>query len=258
MNARIKVIFKHELMVLRRNKMIVGAMLFLPLCFVGTAVFSLVAIKEDAEDILTSFISPPALAHLTPVEALLVLMNDTMMLMHLMLPVILPTAIAAYSIVGEKRERSLEPLLSTPITEGELLFAKALAAILPAVAVGWFAFAVNVVAVYAVCGGAVALEAARPMWLAGVLLLAPMLASISTWIALIASSRFKDVRSVEAVCSLGVLPLSGVMIWVLMKQVYLTMSYVLLSSLVLLVVNVLLFKVTVRLFGREKILTSWR
>ncbi len=258
MNARIKAIFYHELMVLRRNKMIVGAMLFLPLCFIGTAVVSLAGMKSDAEDVLTSFRPPPELGHLAPIDALLVIMNDTMMFMHLMLPMILPTAIAAYSIVGEKRERSLEPLLSTPVTEGELLLAKALSAIVPAVAIGWFSFIANVVGVYAVCGKAVALEAARPMWLAGVVLLAPMLASVSTWIALIASSRFKDVRSVEAVSSLGVLPLSGLMVWVLMKQVYLTMSFVLLTSLILLVVNILLFRITIRLFGREKILTSWR
>src|SRR3989442_4113341 len=43
----------------------------------------------------------------------------------------LPTVIASYSLVGEKVERSLEPLLATPITDGELLVGKGIAAFLP-------------------------------------------------------------------------------------------------------------------------------
>ena len=44
---------------------------------------------------------------------------------------VLPTAIAAYSIVGEKVEKSLEPLLATPTTDGEILLGKSIAALLP-------------------------------------------------------------------------------------------------------------------------------
>ncbi len=44
---------------------------------------------------------------------------------------VLPTIIASYSFVGEKVEKSLEPLLATPTTDGELLLGKSLAAFLP-------------------------------------------------------------------------------------------------------------------------------
>ena len=44
----------------------------------------------------------------------------------------LPVAIASYSLVGEKVERSLEPLLATPATDGEILLGKGLAASPPA------------------------------------------------------------------------------------------------------------------------------
>jgi len=40
---------------------------------------------------------------------------------------VLPTAIAAYSIVGEKVEKSLEPLLATPTTDSEILLGKSIA-----------------------------------------------------------------------------------------------------------------------------------
>jgi len=55
------------------------------------------------------------------------------MALFLMMPAIIPVTIAAYSIVGEKNTHTLEPLLATPITTGQLLTGKALAAAIPAV-----------------------------------------------------------------------------------------------------------------------------
>jgi hypothetical protein len=49
----------------------------------------------------------------------------------------LPVAIASYSLVGEKIERSLEPLLATPATDGEILLGKGIAAFVPPVAAIW-------------------------------------------------------------------------------------------------------------------------
>ena len=67
-------------------------------------------------------------------------------LMFMILPVAIPVTIAAYSIVGEKTSRSLEPLLATPITTTELLVGKMIAACVPAVAVTWLAFLVYAIA----------------------------------------------------------------------------------------------------------------
>ena len=47
--------------------------------------------------------------------------------------VTLPTLIASYSFIGEKLEKSLEPLLATPTTDGELLFGKSLGAFIPCI-----------------------------------------------------------------------------------------------------------------------------
>ena len=47
------------------------------------------------------------------------------------IPVVLPSIMGSYSIVGEKIEKSLEPLLATPTTDGELLLGKSLATFLP-------------------------------------------------------------------------------------------------------------------------------
>src|SRR6201996_3480857 len=49
----------------------------------------------------------------------------------------LPATLASYSLVGEKVERSLEPLLATPASDGEILLGKALAALVPPLLVMW-------------------------------------------------------------------------------------------------------------------------
>jgi len=48
-------------------------------------------------------------------------------------PVAASMSVAAYTVIGEKQARTLEPLLATPITTFELLLAKVLGALIPAV-----------------------------------------------------------------------------------------------------------------------------
>ena len=59
-----------------------------------------------------------------------------------LIPAILPSIIASYSFVGEKIEKSLEPLLATPTTDGELLLGKSLAAFIPCMAVTYIGAAI--------------------------------------------------------------------------------------------------------------------
>ncbi len=62
------------------------------------------------------------------------------MLLFMIIPLAIPVTISAYSIVGEKTTRSLEPLLATPITTAELLIGKSLASLIPAVVATYGAF----------------------------------------------------------------------------------------------------------------------
>ena len=61
-----------------------------------------------------------------------------------------PLGIASYSIVGEKVEKSLEPLLATPLTDGEILLGKAISAIIPTLIAMYAAAAVFMVGIDAV------------------------------------------------------------------------------------------------------------
>jgi ABC-2 type transport system permease protein len=65
-----------------------------------------------------------------PVAGIIVFL-DAFSFFYIMLAAMLPITLASYSIVGEKVENSLEPLLATPITDEEFLFGKILAAFIP-------------------------------------------------------------------------------------------------------------------------------
>jgi ABC-2 type transport system permease protein len=56
---------------------------------------------------------------------------ESIIYIFVILATVLPSTIAAYSIVGEKVEKTLEPLLATPTTDGEILLGKSIASFIP-------------------------------------------------------------------------------------------------------------------------------
>lgn len=51
----------------------------------------------------------------------------------IILAAIIPTAAASYSVMGEKVENTLEPLLATPLTNDEIILGKILSAFIPCI-----------------------------------------------------------------------------------------------------------------------------
>lgn len=103
------------------------------------------------------------------------------------------TIIAAYSVVGEKTTRSLEPLLATPVTTVELLMGKALAAVIPAVGATWACFLLFVLLMVPLgASPAVAGYILGPTWLTAIFLLSPLMAVMAVNFALMVSSRVSD------------------------------------------------------------------
>jgi len=171
----------------------------------------------------------------------------------------LPTAIASYSMVGEKVEKSLEPLLATPTTDSEILLGKSAAALLP-----------PLVSIYA---GATIFMALMdrftydtlgylffPNWSAAVtlLLVAPMAAICSVEVNVIISARFSDVRAAQQLGGILVLPFAGIYVAAEIGLATLNVINLLAISGTMLVVDALLFYVATATFRREEILTKWK
>src|SRR5213076_1478161 len=116
-----------------------------------------------------------------------------------------------YSIVGEKVEKSLEPLLATPTTDGEILLGKGISAFLPPIAAIWGGSAVFMVLMDLVTRGTLGYNF-FPNWNAGIVLslVVPPAAIMSVeWNGII-SARVSDVRVAMQLGARVALPFGGI------------------------------------------------
>jgi ABC-2 type transport system permease protein len=193
------------------------------------------------------------------IECVQIFLVNQFMIMFLMMPLIIPVAIAAYSIVGEKTTRSLEPLLATPITTVELLTGKALASALPAILITWLCFAVFLLLMPLVGATPGLIQyVAGPIWLTAILVISPLMAIASVNLALIISSRVNDPRVAEQMASVLLVPLLGILFGQLAGIIILDMRLIVISILFMLALDTALILVGARLFQRETILTRWK
>lgn len=181
------------------------------------------------------------------------------LILFMLLPVIIPTTIAAYSVVGEKTTHTLEPLLATPVTTEELLAGKSLAAALPAIGATWLSFFLFVL-LMPLAGATPALRGyvLGPVWLTGVLLVGPLMAIAAVNFAIMVSSRVNDARVAEQISAVLILPVLGLLFAQLAGALVISERLMLLVAAAFVVVDIALVYLAARLFRRETILTRWR
>ncbi len=172
----------------------------------------------------------------------------------------LPVSIAAYSIVGEKVEKSLEPLLSTPTTDSEILLGKTLAAFLPSMAAVWSGSVLFMVLVDHLTRSTFGYYVYPNVEIAIVLLLlAPLACLFAIEVTLLLSSWASDVRTVQQVGSLLFLPF--ILLYVLSEVGVVSLddpTELLALAGVLALVVLVLFSASRAVFHREEILTRWK
>jgi ABC-2 type transport system permease protein len=171
----------------------------------------------------------------------------------------LPTAIASYSIVGEKQEQSLEPLLATPTTDGEILLGKSIGALLPPLVAIWIGGVIFMGLIDYYLFGLLG-YLYFPNWVMAVimLLLVPLSAITAVEVSVIISARVNDVRTAQQLGSLIVIPFALIYVLGEINAFPLTVLYLLILAAVLLAVDVGLFYVATATFKREEILTRWK
>lgn len=174
-----------------------------------------------------------------------------------LVPVVGAMTLVTTSIVGEKQARTLEPLLATPLTTGELLLAKTGTALLVALAslLTGYALLLGLVATTAEPGVASTLVTWRALTLVGGV--APAAALVALTLGAIVSTRAKDARSAQQAGVVVVLPLVAVFVAQLNGQTTFHTVDLVVATLVLLAIAAALAVVAVRAFDRERILIRW-
>jgi ABC-2 type transport system permease protein len=227
-----------------------------------TIIYSLIAVPTLITVVLPSVISYAGHRHggtgLAPAELIVLLPAFTFF--YAMLATYLPTAIASYTIVGEKVEKSLEPLLATPTTDDEILLGKGIAAFLPPLGAVLAASVLFMILMDVVTRGDLGYYY-FPNWSAAIILfaLAPLGTLMSVQANVIVSSRASDVRTAQQLGALTIIPFAGLYVSGELGIVDLgTTNNLLIVAGALVLVDVLLFFVARATFRREEILTKWR
>ena len=181
------------------------------------------------------------------------------LLFFVIMSVAVPTTLAAYSFVGEKTNRSLEPLLAAPLSDGELLLGKYLSAFVPTMVVllaSWATFTALADVLVMPRLGQPPLPNAT--WLLGVLVVMPLFSFLGISLNVLISTKVSDVRTAQQYGALIVMPLiflfslggSGVFL--------LSPSTLLQIAGVLGLADLGVFLLTLKVFRREEILTKWK
>jgi ABC-2 type transport system permease protein len=170
-----------------------------------------------------------------------------------------PVGMASYSIVGEKVERSLEPLLATPMDDGEILLGKSLAAFLPTIAAIYFGAATYMALIDALSHQQLG-YLFYPNWTMAVFLLlaTPLTCMFSIELSVIISARITDVRAANQFGGLIVIPFMGLYVAAEIRIISLDAGTLLVISAILLLVDVVLFFISRSTFRRDEILTRWK
>jgi len=192
------------------------------------------------------------------IDQVLPMMFNMILMIFIIVPATLPTIIASYSIVGEKNNRSLEPLLATPTTDGELLTGKIFSAFIPSMASTLLAFSLGVILLDVVLIPKVAYPLLPNLtWVLSMLLLAPTACLMSVLACVLVSSKVSDVRAAQQVGGFVVMPVVVLMLGVLSGFIFLSPLMIFVFAAVYGCIDLGLFYFARAVFNRETILTKW-
>ena len=249
---------------IKKNKYIMTTLILMPLLFaiiypiifIGSA---LAVENTDTSDLEAITGMVPNAETMTPQQILITYLANLMLILFSMVPGIIPTFIASYSFVGEKLNKSMEPLLATPTTDTEVLLGKSLAVFLPTMLVTYMSSCVLVVLVdwltFPIFNR---LFFPNIELLIVLFLFAPAISIMSIELNVLVSSKVNDVRAAQQIGGLVVLPLVIILIASLLNIFSINPISLLLLSALIILLDVGLLYLSKSIFQREEILTLWK
>lgn len=237
---RVGAVVRKEVREFRRNRFVISTMAVMPFVFLITPMLTLFRIPDSATG--------------SQVKAAVGVMS----LLMLIVPIVIPPVIAAYSVVGERDQGTLEPVLTAPVRASELLLGKAVAAFVPSVGA---AYAIYFIAAISIRFGAAHVVSAvvwhAPQMLAQILF-TPLLALWAIWVGIGISTRAGDVRVAQQLATLAGLPLLGFTSLISFQLITPSVPLAIGLALALLAADIAAWRVVSRLFDRERLIAGPR
>jgi len=252
-------VFGKEWREISSNRLLLGAVAAPAIIFaaIPTAIVAFIQINDldmsqlgQIESMLSAFPGlPPKLA----AQGFIV---TNFMAYFLLIPAMVPIAIASQSVIGERQARSLEPQLATPVSVSELLAGKVLAAALPAVLATWIVWVAYGLINAALADPRLLRMVFSPQWIVAMASLVPLICVLSVLLGVIVSSRVGDPRTAQQFGAFVVLPIIAIAVAQFMGgQATFTMNQVLMGDLIVIGLVGALLAIGSWAFDREEILT---
>jgi ABC-type Na+ efflux pump permease subunit len=237
-HRRVAAVVRREVRDFRRNHFVIGTMAVLPLIFLTTPLITLFRVPESAT-------GPQAKAAVGVISLLL-----------LIVPIVIPPVIAAYSVVGERDQGTLEPVLTAPVQPAELLLGKAVAVFIPSVAIAYGMYAIVLISIDFGAAPVVRSVVFHPPQLAAQILFIPLLTLWSIWACIGISTRASDVRVAQQLGSLAGLPLLAFTSLISFQLITPTVPLAIGLALALLALDIAGWRIVSGLFDRERLITG--
>jgi ABC-type transport system involved in multi-copper enzyme maturation permease subunit len=238
--TRTGAILRKELRDYRRNRFVIFTMAGLPLIFVTLPTVQLFTFR-------VSLTSAKLDTHI-----------GLSLLYLLLIPAFVPSALAAYSVVGEREQGTLEPVLTTPVRRDEFLAGKALAILIPTLAVSYTIFGIFLAAAALFARPGIASAVFEGSHLLVQLLFTPLLAGWSIWVGIAISARSADVRVAQQLGVLASLPPLAIVALVTLNVITPSTGLALGLAAALLAVDALGWRAVAAMFDRERLVTGGR
>jgi len=227
---RINAIVRKELRDYRHNPYTLMTMAIVPLIFLLQPLISVLSL---------------------PAGASIPLSRHDQLLYMLGIPALVPALVAASSIVTERAQGTLEPVLATPIRRDEFVLAKALAPLVPSVLISYAVYEL-----FAQPGVAPALLK-TPVVIAQIVF-TPLIAAWSIWVGLAISTVASDIRAAQQLSLLGNLPLVALVVLVAFDVIEASTALAVGLAAALLVGYRVGWRVVSALFDRERLIANTR
>jgi ABC-2 type transport system permease protein len=236
---RVRAVLRKELLEFRRTRTVVVTMVVLPLVFLVEPIVSIfLAAPQGSSAVLDHFVTLP-------------------LLYLLLIPVIMPSTLAAYTVVGEREQGTLEPLLTTPLSTPDLILGKAVAVMVPTLVLSYSVYVLFLVAVRLFAHPAMATAVFHNgAVLLALFLFAPLVAGWSIVVGMAVSVRAKEVRVSQQLGTLASLPIIGVVFLMALNVIHPTFQTALIFAAVILAVDLRALRVVARMFNRERLVTG--
>jgi ABC-2 type transport system permease protein len=238
--TRVSAIAVKELRDYPRNRFVIATMTVLPLLF---TVLPLIQVFRTYAHV-----------HSTNLD----LHVGASMLYMLVIPTFMPSTLSAYSVVGERDQGTLEPILITPIRREEFLIAKALAAFVPTLGIAYLVFGIFLAASALFADPVIASAIYSGTRVLVQLLFTPLLAGWGIWVGIAVSARSTDVRSAQQLSVLGSLPLLAILALISLNVIAVSAGLAVGIAAGPLVIDLLAWRAVAAMFNRERLITASR